>query len=203
MTGPDPGAAREAASQSGHPEVRASLETSLRRLARAIGWLRWPSLLLVVGALVPALWILAMGLTWRPVPRLLAIAFAAAVAVAAWLFLRSRAGVLRAVHDPAALVRDLTNLESHTRITLEFARRLADVVTGSRIGLLRRLRAMWGVVTIPSDAVEYVQELPALGWLVPPRIMSAWARTLAVLWLGLSGWVLAPILSGLALSPLL
>lgn len=184
-------------------EGRVTLESSLRQLSRVVRWLTWPSALFALGAAIPGIWIAALALSWTGWPRILGLLFAVILLACVGFFARSRYGTLRAAEHPEALVAEVTDLQAHAEVSREFAQRLATAVTGNRLGIIRRVRALWRVASIPDDARGYLDKMSTLRWFTPPRVVLTWWHTLWLFWLGLIGWVAAPILSGLSISPVL
>lgn len=195
--GPDP------TEQMVGPAEEAELVEALSRIGSILHWLRVPAVLVALAAAAPAVAIVGLALTWRTWPMVVGLAVGLGALTVHALFVRSALGTARAVRHPGALVADLWSLQRHTTVTVGTAARLTRTVTGSRVRLLGRLAAMWRIVRVPQSVLDHVEDLPALGWLLPPRVVTTWRRTLASFWVGVGGWVLAPVLAGLALTPVL
>lgn len=173
-------------------------------LARAIGWLRWPSLLLLVLAAVAPVPLLVLALTWQGWPRVVGVLLALAAAVPVVLFGISRAGTLRAAAAPGALVAELTAFTSHVNGGLGVMDRLGAVAQrGGGVRLLGRIRAVWGVVQLPVEALEHLDAQTHLRWIVPPRVGETWGRLLLMIWTAVITLVVGAGLGAASLTRLL
>lgn len=169
-------------------------------LARAVRWLRWPSLLLLVVALVAPVLLGALALSWQGWPRLAGVVVAVLALVPALLFGRSRAGTLRAARDPEALVAELTAFTSHVQGGLGIMDRLAAVTQRGGVRLLARLRAVWGVLQLPGETLDHLDSQTHLRWILPPRVGETWARLLATVWTTVGCYVAAAVLGAVSLT---
>jgi len=186
------------------PEVVArttQLETVVARIGRVLRWLVLPAWALAIATALPALVLIGLGLTvpgwWKLVPVVVG-------AVGVWVavaFLRAAVATTRAASDPKAVGRDALAFSRHVVGTVGILGELDAVVRGSRIGLLRRLVALWKVVKLPHEVLEFLDDLPALSWLVPPKVTETWTRLLTCLWWAVGGWFGLVVLIGLKISP--
>lgn len=187
------------------PDVvaRASRLTELLgRIGRTLRWFALPAWVLALLAIVPALGLIGLGLTVPGWWKLLPVAIGVAGGWAAIAFLRSALSTVRAAGDPGAVRQDAVRFSQHLTGTVGVLGELDAVVRGSRIGLLRRLAALWKVITIPNGVLEQLDALPALSWLVPPKITDTWARLVACCWWAIVCWVGLLVLIPLKISPI-
>lgn len=187
------------------PEVvaRTSQLTHLvGRIGRTLRWFALPAWVLALLAILPALGLVGLGLTLPGWWKVLPLALAVAGGWAAIAFLRSALATIRAAGNPAAVRQDAATFSRHLTGTVGILGELDAVVRGSRIGLLRRLAALWKVITIPNGLLEQLDALPALSWLVPPKVTDTWARLVACCWWAIVCWVGLLVLIPLKISPI-
>lgn len=172
-------------------------------LARTVGWLRWPSLaILIAGAAGPVL-LVVLALSWQGWPRIAGVVVGLLAVVTVVQFARARAGTLRAARHPEALTAELTDFATHLNGGLAVMDRLAAVVQGGGLRLVPRLRALWNVVTLPADALDHLDAQPHLRWFLPPQITETWGRTVVMVWSSLGCYVLTTFLGALSLTDVL
>lgn len=169
-------------------------------LARAIRWLRWPSLLVLVVALLAPVLLGALALTWQGWPRVVGVVVALLALVPAVLLGRSRAGTLRAAENPDALVAELVVFTSHVQGGLGILDKLAAVTQRGGVRLLARLKAVWDVLQIPNETLEHLDSQTHLRWVLPPRVGETWARLLATVWTTVGCYVAAAVLGAVSLT---
>ncbi|PWD49361.1 hypothetical protein C8046_00095 [Serinibacter arcticus] len=172
-------------------------------LARAVGWLRWPSLVvLVLGAAGPVL-LIALAASWQGWPRPVGIVVGLLALVPVVLLGRSRAATLRAARAPEALTAELAGFAAHVNGGLAILDKLRAVAQGGGARLIPRLTALWKVVQLPGDALEHLDRLPHLRWFLPPRVTDTWARVITVVWSSLGCYLLSTFLGALSLTDVL
>lgn len=172
-------------------------------LAKAVTWLRWPSLLLlVVGAAGPLL-LGSLALSWQGWPRIAGLVVAVLAVVPVVLFGRARAGTLAAARNPVALTSELADFAAHLNGGLAVLDKLAAVAEGGGLRILWRLRALWAVVQLPADALDHLGKLPTLRWFLPPQVPETWVRLVTMLWSSVGCYALTSVLGALSLTPVL
>lgn len=195
----------EQAQDPGAPEVlarTAQLEAVVARIAGVLRWLTLPAWALALATILPALGLVAIGVSVPGWWKLLPVVLGAAGFWVAVAFLRAALATIRAAASPAAVRQDALSFSRHITGTVGILTELDAVVWGTRIGLLRRLAALWKVVRLPHQVLEFLGGLPALSWLVPPKVTETWARVLACSWCALGAWCGLVALIGLKVSPL-
>lgn len=169
-------------------------------LARGVRWLRWPSLAIgLVGAAGPVL-LVVLALSWQGWPRIAGVVIGVLALVTVVLYLRARAGTLRAAREPEALTAELTDFATHVNGGLAILDRLAAVVQGGGLRLVPRLKALWKVVTLPKDALDHLDSQPHLRWFLPPLVTETQGRAVVMLWSSLGCAVLTTFLGALSLT---
>lgn len=136
-------------------------------LVQGIGFLRWPSLALLVVPVVPllaGLWVLTRigGLGFWV---LLVVLLAAGAVVV--LFALRRRRYLEAVSDEAELARQLRSLLEPSLVTDEAVDLVGQVVDLGGWRLLRRLKAVWSLLNFTDHVIGTTERYDRARWFCP------------------------------------
>lgn len=176
---------------------------AIKYTSRAVGWLRWPSLLLAVVVGGSAFTLLALSLSWQGWPRIAGVVIAACVGVVVVFFLRQRAGTLKAAANPEALRAEITGFASSGIEKVALVEKLSTLAQAGGLRFIPRLKAAWSVSQLPSDVMAHLDEQQHLRWFVPPQLSTTWAWTVATFWAGFGCICLTTVLAGLSATPVL
>jgi hypothetical protein len=175
-------AAHEAAAQVSGP------------LTVALRILRIPAVLYGLVPVVPLIgiaWIAVGAEGWT---RLVLLALAIAGAVFSVRLLHRVRQYWRAADDRAELAEQFTGLFDLMDVSLEILARFADLAERGGLRLMRRLRALWKVITIPDHVNDHIESFDRARWFVPPAIGETVGLLTVNLWLSIGSWAALLIL---------
>lgn len=176
---------------------------AIKYTARAVRWLRWPSLLLAVLVAGSAVTLLALSLSWQGWPRIAGAVVAVCVAVVVVFFLRQRAGTLKAAANPEALRAEITGFVASGMDKVELVEKLSALAQGGGLRFIPRLQAAWSISQLPSDVIAHLDEQEHLRWFVPPQISATWMWTVTTFWTGFGCVCLISVLGALSATSVL
>lgn len=162
---------------------------------------RWPSLLLALAPVLPLLvgWGVAVsyGVGWVALAILLPVLAGAASTV---LFAIRRGRYLRAVTDGDELAAQLRALLEPQLVTDEAIDLVQRVTARGGLFLLRRLKAVWKLLTFPDHLVSTLERYDRARWFVPPALGTSAMLLTAQWWTTVLSWPLCVILVLLRLT---
>ncbi|MBZ2195796.1 hypothetical protein [Occultella gossypii] len=157
-------------------------------LTVALRILRIPAVLYGLVPVVPLIgigWIAVGAEGWT---RLILLALAIAGAVFSARFLHRVRQYWRAADDRAELATQFTGLFDLMDVSLEILARIADLAERGGLRLMRRLRALWKVITIPDHVNTHIESFDRARWFVPPAIGETVGLLTVNLWLSIVSW---------------
>lgn len=166
--------------------VIASLLGQWTRLAR------WPSLLLALGPVLPLTVGLGIAVSYGVGSAALAILLPVLAGSAATVgFTLRRRRYLEAVTDVDELAAQLRAILEPQLVTSEAVELIHRVTERGGLFLLRRLRAVWKLLTFPDHVLSTLERHDRARWFVPPRLGASGALLSAQLWTVVLSWPLA------------
>lgn len=182
--------------QTGAAKERTDRKVSRTKLARgvavtlrqAIRILRWPTALLLlvpVGPILGTAWIATRTSGWDRVIVLVLLVVGAGITLA-WAVRRHR--YRAAVQDVEALTTELRALLEPSMVTDEAVDLLREVAARGGILLLRRLRAVWSLITFSDHLMDQSKGYKLARWFVPPTLATSGVLLTAHLWVVALSW---------------
>ncbi|TDE95878.1 hypothetical protein EXU48_06350 [Occultella glacieicola] len=167
---------------------QAALEVS-GPLTLAVRILRIPAVLYGLVPVVPLIGVaaIAAGAQGWTRPILLALAVAGAVFTA--VFLHRVRQYWRAAEDKASLAAQFVGLFDVMEVSAEILARISALAERGGLRLMRRLRALWRVVTIPDHVNSHIESFDRARWFVPPAIGETVGLLTINLWFSVGAWV--------------